>query len=540
MMKQLLQTLFRKKSLEEKLAEICNAKKCLSTFKKLGISPTTAEKKDLSKIAWDLYPQFIRSRSSYTASYEPFLRDGYRLGTIDETLNTNFLNAFASAKAIPFDCEDSDPNYSSIRLGVEAEEKLNKSHTYVMWEDLQLEALKPILAALKEPVSQCLGSPWRVATIRAWKTGAQSEIFGPSDWHLDGLPTASFKVMFYPLGASKEKGSVELQLPQGNLLVEGGPGTWMLFKNSEVLHRGVAPQKGERIAVEITLLPSLTWDLTPISAGHNARHPALPWHQPYSSQHPLYKRGEVVGVNIGGGPHWNCPDWINLEEFATPSFHLFPNCRFPFENASVQNVYTSHAIEHLNTPTVYRILSESHRILEKEGNLIIKIPDFDKALDAWRNQDPSFFSSEWNLESVIPSWQTKQVPDDLDHRAAMIFCSYYNDGYGNPFAPSQRKSKSAYFGPAPLSTPALQELIKDRTPSQITQALRKAINLAEKNPHFVHQNAWSREELQNLLISFGFTIVSFDPKLITEQFKTIPGITEMENISTFCWAKKIG
>ncbi|MCX6994705.1 MAG: methyltransferase domain-containing protein [Chlamydiae bacterium] len=408
---------------------------------------------------------------------------------------------------------------------------------------LYTNALKPILLELKEPVTECIGTPWRVVNVRAWKTPPKSEEFGPSNWHTDGMPSAVLKIMFYPLGASSEKGTVALQLPHGVHTIEEGAGAWVLFRNSELVHKAVNPRIGERIAIEITLLPSLTYDLRPISAGQNARHPYTPLGKPYTSNHPRYRSGEVVGVNIGGGPNWNCAGWVNLEEVPSSSnlypFRLFPNCRFPMEDGSVKTVYTSHAMEHLNIPTAYRALCEAHRILEEGGDLIIKIPDYDKALDCWRRQDPSFFSSGWNIESVTPSWSSKGLYDCLDYRAAMIFCSFFNDAYGNPFGSASGSDPGqVYFGPPIVNIDFLRDLIKDRSPSQITKELRKAIGSKENNFHFCHQAAWSREELKTILNEFGFEMVSFDPNVIIGTFGNIPGIHEMRDLSTFCWAKK--
>ncbi len=150
-------------------------------------------------------------------------------------------------------------------------------------------------------------------TVRAWKTAPGSEEFGPNAWHTDGLPLSVFKIMYYPLGADYEKGTIELQTPHGVHAIEGNVGTWVLLKPSEVVHQAIAPQVGERIAIEITIIPSLSLDLNPISAGQNARHPHLPWQQLSSANQFYYKPGDVIGVNIGGGPHWGCSGWVNLE-----------------------------------------------------------------------------------------------------------------------------------------------------------------------------------------------------------------------------------
>ena len=84
----------------------------------------------------------------------------------------------------------------------------------------------------------------------------------------------------------------------------------------------------------------------------------------------------------------------------------------------------------------------------------------------------------------------------------------------------------------------LRDLIKDSTPSQITKALRLAITQKESNYHFCHQSAWSRAELQAMLSEFGFEVLSFDPNVISSNFGAIPGMREMINMSTYCWAKK--
>ncbi len=500
-------------------------------------------------IGWELYPRLAQVYAPLhglkVELNEQFSQYGFRQGTVDEALNLNFLNAFQHVKPIPFIHEDADPNYISTRVPVRTEEFLNKNHTYVMLEDLQLNALQPILSAFKDPVTECIGAPWRVVNVRAWKTSPGAKEAGPLSWHTDDMSYSVYKIMFYPLGANSDQGGLALRLPQEDLVLEGQAGTWVLFKNSQVLHKGIGPQTGERIAVEITLMGSLDYHLAPISAGQNARHPEMPWQKPYVSKHPIYKKGQITGVNVGGGPNWGCGGWINLEEVTSPgnphSFLLFPNCHFPIENDAVQTVYTSHAIEHLNLPTVYRVLSESHRVLEKGGNLIIKIPDYDMALDFWRRQDDGFFGSGWNIQSVTYSWASRGTYDCLDYRAAMIFCSFFNDAFGNPFggAPSPDPENS-YFGPPVVDIPYLRELIQDRSPSQITKELRKKIQGNEKNYHFCHQSAWSREELKTMLNAFGFEIVSFDPSEIIRTFETISGIHDMTTMSTFCWAKKRG
>lgn len=289
---------------ESEIQKISDSETCLNTLKSLieeALLTTESEKgrdevntlleaieywrltstRDLPSIAWGLHQCFIKTylllHGLEIEIHKQFLQNGYRQGVVDEELNQNFLQAFQEVKALPFSLDDCDPNYLATDLNPDTIHFLNQSHIYVQLSSLQLDALRPILVSLKEQVTECIGTPWRIASVRAWKTLPSHGETGPNSWHTDGCPFSALKIMYYPRGVSPEKGTVELQFPDGIYSLEEEAGTWMLFKNSEILHRGRPPQVGERIAVEITILPSLTYDLAPICAGQNARHPILPW-----------------------------------------------------------------------------------------------------------------------------------------------------------------------------------------------------------------------------------------------------------------------
>jgi len=99
-----------------------------------------------------------------------------------------------------------------------------------------------------------------------------------------------------------------------------------------------------------------------------------------------------------------------------------PESDFPLADDSVELVYSSDCLEHLDDPTVARALSEARRILRPDGALLIKLLDFDRVLDDWRRQDPSLISAPvWNIESLLPMWDARGVAYTLDNRAAVIF-----------------------------------------------------------------------------------------------------------------------
>ncbi|WP_437653481.1 hypothetical protein [Sorangium sp. So ce1182] len=57
----------------------------------------------------------------------------------------------------------------------------------------------------------------------------------------------------------------------------GPPGTFLVFKNFELIHRGVPPSRGERLVLEVTVAPHEKDDLRPVCAGQNADFPLSPW-----------------------------------------------------------------------------------------------------------------------------------------------------------------------------------------------------------------------------------------------------------------------
>ena len=260
-------------------------------------------------------------------------------------------------------------------------------------------------------------------------------------------------------------------------------------------------------------------------------------------EHLLHKLVKINSINIGGGPGFFQLGWLNLEEVRSNNnpipFKLNANCIFPVKNSSINTVYTSHCLEHLNKKTLHRILNEVFRVIKYNGDLIIKIPDYDRALEAWRNNNSDFFQNHlWDFESVIKTWKSRNVKVCFDNKAAMIFCGFWNDEYGDHFSNQYLNNETAYHGPPVRNIGFYRSLIKTHTPSEISAELRKIVVNEEKTYHFNHQNAWSRKELKELLISKGFTVKSFDKELIIANFKDVPDISNKRVKSMYCWAGK--
>lgn len=248
-------------------------------------------------------------------------------------------------------------------------------------------------------------------------------------------------------------------------------------------------------------------------------------------------------LNIGGGPNFISVGWLNLEEIKyginTSPFKLTPDCRFPLQDSSVKVAYTSHCIEHLDNATIDGVLRETLRVLKKGGELVVKVPDFDLLLDAWKSNDESMFANElWSYNSIIHTWKNRNIEDCLDYRAVMFFCGFYNDAYGGLFGTNIEKDKNPYHGPPIVDVKFLRELIAESTPSEISKELSKIVMQNEKGYHFNHRNAWSRSEFSQLIESAGLEVITLDKQKILNNCQKIPGILEMKDQSMYCQARK--
>jgi len=85
--------------------------------------------------------------------------------------------------------------------------------------------------------------------------------------------------------------------------------------------------------------------------------------------------------------------WVTLDwEGADIIIDLTKHESFPFPDNSQDLIYSSHMIEHLDMSTLMHFLNESHRILKRNGGIRLEAPDFEKAIEAYKNKDHNFLN----------------------------------------------------------------------------------------------------------------------------------------------------
>ncbi|MCX5704297.1 MAG: methyltransferase domain-containing protein, partial [Candidatus Omnitrophica bacterium] len=136
----------------------------------------------------------------------------------------------------------------------------------------------------------------------------------------------------------------------------------------------------------------------------------------------------MMKVNLGCGPVGK-DDWFNIDWgilaflHASPLFlkvlmalRLLPpeysikwpgnlmlrDCRrkLPFEDSSVDYIYTSHFLEHLKRFEAEKVLKECHRVLKDEGILRIVVPDLGLILKKYTERDKQFFIDSFHRDDT--------------------------------------------------------------------------------------------------------------------------------------------
>ncbi len=155
------------------------------------------------------------------------------------------------------------PNAVISRLDEQTIKTLNEQHIYRELDQPTKDALFTALNEIKDSIAGALGT-WSVATCRSWTTQKGATEFGPNAWHTDGKFKNHLKLMIY----SSEEGGIELEDK-----IISGMGSWVVFRNEHVKHRGLAPTgDGIRVATEVTIKPSAEFDLLPRTLGLVAKY----------------------------------------------------------------------------------------------------------------------------------------------------------------------------------------------------------------------------------------------------------------------------
>ena len=205
-------------------------------------------------------------------------------GNIDESILDIIIREYEQLVPTSFIIEDCDADFEANKIDFDTVRKLNDEHQYFEISGRLRFLIWNFMRSL------VISEPrffWDILNIRAWTTEPSNHSeFGPTSWHFDGMPHSINKIMIYLTEIGGERGGLQLISDEANKIitdVSGPPGIFILFNNSTIRHRAVAPSVGypPRKCIEITLVPlsdAQREQPFPKLGGLNARHPVVPYY----------------------------------------------------------------------------------------------------------------------------------------------------------------------------------------------------------------------------------------------------------------------
>jgi predicted SAM-dependent methyltransferase len=138
--------------------------------------------------------------------------------------------------------------------------------------------------------------------------------------------------------------------------------------------------------------------------------------------------------------------WINIDVSPAP-LSLNVQWGLPFPDASVRHIFVSHLLEHLFFPKdVKPFLEEIHRVLAPGGIVRVVVPDIEQCIEAYVNNDSSFFGSRRETWTWWPENPTR-LEDFLAYAGAGAEPAYLFEShkYGYDFETLSRSLADAGF-----------------------------------------------------------------------------------------------
>jgi hypothetical protein len=246
----------------------------------------------ISDSAWQEYQALSESnyRSNKQWQSSTLSKNGFYIGLCEPALINAFHNECLNLQVQPQSIETSRVDFDYF----------SNFHASVINPDLDrlgvtakaAQYIKHFFDAHYDEIAQQLGSHFRVVNCRITRLSkVKNSNIDSNKLHLDSMPKAVKKILLYITPPSEINGSTLLHTEdQQEYIVDGPAGTWLLFQNSRLLHRGLSSEQLNRLVCEITITSSQYKNTAIRSVGQVSEYPYKPW-----------QRCGHHKVNLGGG-----------------------------------------------------------------------------------------------------------------------------------------------------------------------------------------------------------------------------------------------
>jgi hypothetical protein len=237
------------------------------------------------ELAWRGHRKLMRLKPRRTTSSEErdrqiqqFQSSGYLQGQFPADDTERVAQLLAQHQPADWRSDDCVTGYVAGQEIHQYAETYNTSIQHLVLDEATRQEIEQLLSPVSDLVADCLGHSWRIVNFLCRRTLPTASEVGPLAWHNDGWPRSLVKILVYFTPPGSETGTTELDLSEGVVhQIQGAAGTWFLFRNSELTHRGIRPTSQPRVSIEVTIAPCWTTRPFPEFAGLNAQYPKYPW-----------------------------------------------------------------------------------------------------------------------------------------------------------------------------------------------------------------------------------------------------------------------
>lgn len=233
-------------------------------------------------------------------------------------------------------------------------------------------------------------------------------------------------------------------------------------------------------------------------------------------------------INLGSGYSLK-KGFYNLDQHINTHFYSHntatinwtaPNV-LPFEDDSVEFVYSSHFLEHLHHQDAIAVLSEIKRICKPSAKFRVALPDAkslimayvnndSKELDKWASQKPLKYRLRSHFKPIIPS----RVPMTKEHEALM--------NIDNQMSVHEHSYKSIHdFAKAIAEITNVRERLTKPSDINVTSPIDQITHLLHQSNH---QQLYDLAKISIQCKSVGFNLIGesdYDPSIDEPDLKSI-------------------
>ena len=110
----------------------------------------------------------------------------------------------------------------------------------------------------------------------------------------------------------------------------------------------------------------------------------------------------MIRMDVGSGPKPH-EGFTGVDLYAdAPGIVKAPMHKLPYEDETVDEIYSSHALEHIGKYEVVHNLKEWWRVLKWYGRLTIEVPDLEWVCKNWLK----YRDNGWNMDAIFGDQST--------------------------------------------------------------------------------------------------------------------------------------